>query len=389
MRQKTRRTIAGYCFVAPWLAALVFLIGFPFTASLFFSTCDYPPLREPVFVGMENYTELAGDPSFRMSMTVTIAFAVVAIPLGVLVALSLALLLNSRIRGRSIYRVVYYLPHLVPTVAVAILWLWMFNPQFGILNVLIEPFGKAAAWILQPFAAADVPLPGWLGLPAVIGTFALWRHVKGKLTRIRPSQTDRVTESALRAASRVAGLACLAAALLALAMWLDPIDLRKMQSPGWLTDANPFPSGLSLAPSWALWALIYMSVWGAGQMAVIYLAKLQDVPAELYEAAELDGAGWWQKTRYVTLPMISPVILFNVIMGIIGAFQVFAEPYIMTAGGPADRTRFIAMFIYDQAFQYQRLGYASAVAWVLFLLIAALTLLALRVGRERIYYAAR
>ena len=189
--------------------------------------------------------------------------------------------------------------------------------------------------------------------------------------------------------SRLAGAACIAAVIFALAVWLNPTDLTKIQSPGWLTDANPFPSGLSVAPSWALWALIYMSLWGVGQMAIIYLAKLQDVPISLYEVADLDGANWWQKTRYITLPMISPVILFNIIMGIIGAFQVFTEPYIMTAGGPADRTRFVAMFIYDQAFQYQRLGYGSAVAWVLFLVIVGLTLLALRISRDRVYYAAR
>jgi multiple sugar transport system permease protein len=189
--------------------------------------------------------------------------------------------------------------------------------------------------------------------------------------------------------SRVAGVLFVAAVLFALAAWLNPADLMKIQSPGWLTDANPFPSGLSVAPSWALWALVYMSLWGVGQMAIIYLAKLQDVPIVLYEVADLDGANWWHKTRYITIPMISPVILFNVVMGIIGAFQVFTEPYIMTSGGPADRTRFAAMFIYDQAFQYQRLGYGSAVAWVLFLVIVVLTLLALRISRERVYYAAR
>ena len=130
-------------------------------------------------------------------------------------------------------------------------------------------------------------------------------------------------------------------------------------------------------------------MWGVGQMAVIYLAKLQDVPVELYEAAEIDGAGWWRKTRSVTIPLISPVILFNVVMSIIGAFQVFAAPYIMTQGGPEDKTRFVAMFVYDQAFQYHRLGYASAVAAVLFLIIVALTLLAFRLSKRHVHYAAR
>jgi len=130
-------------------------------------------------------------------------------------------------------------------------------------------------------------------------------------------------------------------------------------------------------------------MWGVGQMAVIYLAKLQDVPAELYEAAEIDGANWWRKTVSVTIPMISPVILFNVVMAIIGAFQVFAEPYIMTGGGPEDKTRFVAMFVYDQAFRYHRLGYSSAVAAALFVIIVILTLVAFRLSRKHVHYSGR
>jgi ABC-type sugar transport system permease subunit len=414
MKRSTRMTLTGYAFAAPWLMAMVFLIGYPFAASLFFSTCEYPPLRGPVFIGAGNYQELMHDAVFRESMLVTIIFAMVAIPLGVILALTLALFLNSRIRGRSVYRVVYYLPHLVPTVAVAILWMWIFNPQFGILNVALMPFGKVASVLLRPFAIIKPNVTDWLGLLFVIATFVLWRWLKRLVSplsqrkipslakREQPSYSPfgkggwgdfwifgRLSESGVVLLSRLAGILFAAAILFALAVWINPSDLTKIQSPGWLTDANPFPSGLSVAPSWALWALIYMSLWGVGQMAIIYLAKLQDVPIVLYEVADLDGANWWQKTRYITLPMISPVILFNVVMGIIGAFQVFTEPYIMTSGGPEDRTRFVAMFIYDQTFQYQRLGYSSAVAWVLFLVIVALTLLALRISREHVYYAAR
>jgi ABC-type sugar transport system permease subunit len=397
MKRSTRMTITGYAFAAPWLVALVFLIGYPFAASLYFSGCEYPPLRGPLFVGFENYQELVRDAAFRQSMLVTIVFAVIAIPLGVVLALTLALLLNSRIRGRSIYRVVYYLPHLVPSVVVAILWMWMFNPQFGILNVVLAPLGKVAAVLLWPFAKVNPPVPGWAALVLVVAAFAAWRFFSrkaddtqgGPLLRIGKRPVGLWSEEDYILASQMALGVFVPALLLALAVWIAPVDLEKIRSPGWLTDANPFPSGLSAAPSWALWALIYMSMWGVGQMAIIYLAKLQDVPAELYEAAELDGAGWWQKTRHVTIPMISPVILFNIVMGIIGAFQVFTEPYIMTRGGPEDKTRFAAMFIYDQAFQYQRLGYASAVAWVLFIVIVVLTMLALRMSRERVYYAAR
>jgi len=397
MKRSTRMTLTGYAFAAPWLVALVFLIGYPFAASLYFSTCEYPPLRGPVFIGAGNYQELTHDTVFRESMLITIVFAVVAIPLGVLLALTLALFLNSRIRGRSIYRVVYYLPHLVPSVAVAILWMWMFNPQFGILNVVLSPFGKAFSFMLRPFAAVAPGAPAWLGLILAVATFVAWRWVRKKSADPRSRALiegkrwtfGRWSEKGFVRASYITGVLLIFAILFAFALWFGPSDLTKIKSPGWLTDSNPFPSGLANAPSWALWALIYMSLWGVGQMAIIYLAKLQDVPISLYEVADLDGANWWHKTRYITIPMISPVILFNVVMGIIGAFQVFTEPYIMTSGGPEDRTRFIAMFIYDQAFQYQRLGYGAAVAWVLFLVIVGLTLLALRISRDRVYYAAR
>ena len=145
--------------------------------------------------------------------------------------------------------------------------------------------------------------------------------------------------------------------LYALFGWLCP---RRHQETAFaqrgLADGTAMPSKIPFAPAWALWSLIVMSMWGVGQMAVIYLAKLQDVPAELYEAAEIDGATWLQKTWHITIPQITPIILFNVVMAIIGEFQVFAEPYIMTQGGPEDKTRFIAMFVYDQAFTYQRVG---------------------------------
>ena len=309
----------------------------------------------------------------------TLVYAAVAIPLGVGVALSLALLLNSRIRGLTLYRVVFYLPHLVPTVVVALLWLWIFNPESGLINLVLGWLtGVADAWAstffdldaalkghLRPRPPALV-LPLVLALPLLLGSPWLRRRLPG---RARSAGVLRGVAWALLLQALLA--------LLYVGLHLAlPADVRKLHSPGWLTDASPFPSAVSWAPAWALWAIIIMGLWSAGQMAVIYLAKLQDVPIDLYEAAELDGASWWQKTRHITLPMISPVILFNVVMAIIGTFQVFAEPYIMTRGGPEDKTRFVAMFIYDQAFQYQRVGYAAAVAWVLFILIVALTALA-------------
>jgi ABC-type sugar transport system permease subunit len=331
---------------------------------------------------------LTRDPVFRRVLGVTLVYAAVAIPLGVVAALTLALLLNARLRGLTFYRVVFYLPHLVPTVVVALLWLWLFNPEFGLLNLVLGRIVAAAdAWtgrFVDLGAAREGALRWSAGAFAlIIVPVALWLAGAGRRTG------PRAWRSAVQAAGWAAAVLAGLTVLYALACRWLPIDIRKLHAPGWLSDATPFPSTVSWAPAWALWAIVVMGLWGVGQMAVIYLAKLQDVPTDLYEAADIDGASWWQKTRHITLPLISPVILFNVVMAIIGTFQVFAEPYIMTRGGPEDCTRFVAMFIYDQAFQYQRVGYASAVAWVLFLLIVGLTALAFRLSRRHVFYAGR
>jgi multiple sugar transport system permease protein len=384
-----RKDFIGYAFILPWLIALVVFIGFPFLAGFYFSFCEFPPLKAPQFIGLENYQELAADARLRISMGVTLIYAAVAIPLGVILAMTLAMFLNARIRGQALYRVIFYIPHLVPTVVVAILWMWIFNPKYGLLNIVLAAILRVVDGWTQCFLHPASALSTWGPGPsaAVLGAAFLGVLLaSGLALRIggRPGLKRYLT-----------GLAILAAILIAVPLlvtafdtWM-PVDMKKIRSPGWLTDSNPFPSFVSFAPSWALWALIVMGLWGVGQMAVIYLAKLQDVPVELYEAADIDGATWLGKTWQITLPMISPVILFNVVMAIIGTFQVFAEPYIMTQGGPEDKTRFVAMFVYDNAFQYQRVGYASAVAWVLFLLIVALTLLAFRLSRRHVYYAGR
>ena len=146
--------------------------------------------------------------------------------------------------------------------------------------------------------------------------------------------------------------------------------------PPWMSD-----------PTWAKWTLILISTWGCGQAMVIYLAALQDVPVSLYEAAELDGAKLWQKTKNVTLPMISPVILFNVVMGMIGALQVFAVPYVMFPGGaPARSTYFFTSYLFDNAFQYQRMGFACAIGWVMFVITLILTLISIKISDRHVHY---
>ncbi len=295
------KNLMGLLFVSPWLFGLAVLIAYPFLASIFYSFTDYSVLQDPEWTGGENIATLTGDTVFWQSLKVVLLFAVFSIPLAVVAALSLAIMLDAGKRGVSAYRAIYYLPQLVPTVVVAILWMWLFNADFGLVNHILR-----------------VPL-------------------------------DAVNSLLKTSAS----------------------------PPGWLA-----------SPQWALWALVFMSVWQVGQMTVIYLAKIQDVPQELYEAADLDGAGFWSKVRHVTLPQISPIILFNVVMAIIGAFQVFTTPYIMTPdGGEARSTYFLSMYIFDLAFLDYRMGYACAVALVLFLVILGLTLLALRIARGRVYYA--
>ena len=334
----------GLLFSGPLIAGLVLFVAYPVLASVYYSLCHFPPLLGRTWVGLDNYVELARDARFHSSMGATLVFALLAIPLGVLLALVLAMLLDARIRGQSVYRVIFYLPHLVPTVATVILWQWMYRKEDGLLNiVVIDGFSwlvhATVKWAWAPLCVvlaamlAAIPLMpkhrrtlGWT-LAVITAWMALSLYVEASITHFG-------TES--------------------------------LYHPAWHTSPKAAPEALGvLAPSWALWSIIFMSMWGVGQMAIIYLAKLQDVPKDLYEAADIDGANAWHKTWYITIPLISPVILFNVVMGIIGTFQVFTEPYILTGGGPEDKTRFAALFIYQQAFDYQR-GLRVKVAFVLF-----------------------
>ncbi len=287
-----REMRAGLAFVSPWLVGMGLFMLYPVAASLYYSFCEYSVLDRARPIGLANYADLARDALFWRSLLNTLYYAVLAVPLGLVLALSLALLLNSGVRGLTFYRTIFFLPALVPMVGLAVLWLWIFNGEYGVLNVFLSR----------------------LGIPA----------------------------------------------------------------PGWLTD-----------PAWSKPALILLSLWGVGHAMVIFLAGLQDVPVHLYEAADLDGAMWWHKIRHVTLPMVSPILLFNGIMGIIGSLQFFAIPYIMTPNGqPARSAYFYAMYLYDNAFLYLRMGYASAMAWILFIIILTLTLLSLRLAARYVHYEA-
>jgi len=303
-RGEKRELTAGLLFISPWLVGFLALSVYPILASCWFSLCDYSVLADPVYIGTENYRELWHDEVFWHALRNTLVFAAVSIPLSTALAIGLAVLLNQPVPGRGVFRTIFFLPSLVPAIALAILWQWMLNGPVGLVNNLLR----------QP----------------------------------------------LDLINRLAG--------------------TSLQPPDWLND-----------PSWAMWGLVITGLWGAGNAMVIYLAGLQEIPAELYEAAEMDGANSWQRFMHVTLPLLTPVIFFNVIMGLIGSLQTFAVPYILTNGGdgPGRSLLFLATYIYQSAFDYWNMGYASALALVLFVLILALTWIVVRFGEKRVHYAGR
>lgn len=279
----------GLFFVSPWLIGFAVFSLIPFVLSLYYSFTNYDAVSSPVWVGASNFTQLVKDVLFWKSIGNTIYYTVFAVPLGIVFGVALALLLNIKIKGMAVYRTIFYLPSIVPVVASSILWLWLFDPQFGLVNSMLNAVGIAG--------------------------------------------------------------------------------------PGWLVD-----------PAWSKPALIVMGLWGVGGSMIIYLAGLQDIPQEMYESAQIDGAVWWHKIVYITLPMISPVIFFNLIMGLIGSFQYFTQAYIITSGGPNDSTLFYSLYLYKNAFSYFHMGLASAMAWILFLLIMAVTLLVFRSSARWVFY---
>lgn len=303
-RSERQNLVTGLLFISPWLIGFLVFCAYPLVSSLYFSLCDYSVLSPAMFIGAQNYTDLFTDEVFWTALYNTVFFAVIAIPLGLVVSLSLAVLLNLAGSGKSFFRTVFFLPSLVPMVCLAVLWQWMLNGEVGLVNNMLNP-------------VLDV-------LNALFGT--AWR------------------------------------------------------APNWLTDAR-----------YAKWGLLFTALWSAGNAVVIFLAGLQDVPRHLYESAEIDGAGFWGKTFHITLPVISPVIYFNLIMGLIGMFQVFAVPFVITGGtdGPERSLLFLATYLYQNAFDYWNMGYACAIGFIMFLLILALTIVATKLSERHVYYAGK
>jgi multiple sugar transport system permease protein len=298
-RRRRAEEAWGYLAISPWLIGfLVFTLG-PIVFSIVLSFTRWnslSPASQARFVGLDNYAALLGgeDELFLKSLRATLLFAAMSLPLGLVSSLLLALLMNAKLKGIMAFRTLYYLPAVMPAVATAVLFRWVFSRE-GILNYLLGGLGRV------PFN----------------------------------------------------------------------------QMPDWLND-----------PKWAVPAIVFMGLWGVGGGMMIYLAGLQNIPTQLYEAAEIDGAGALAKFRAVTLPMLSPTIFFNLVMGLIGAFQVFASAFVLFAGGtgPEDAALFYSYYLYRKAFEQFQVGYGSALAWILFVIILACTLVVFRTSSLWVYY---
>ncbi len=285
-----QQEVMFYVLISPWIIGfLSFTLG-PMVASAIISLTKWDLLLPPQWVGLKNYLDMfVADPVFWQSLRVTITYTTFSVGLNIIVAFLLAMLLNQRIRGQQYYRTIYYLPFVVSGVAVAWMWRIMYNPEFGVVNLLL----------------------GYLGI----------------------------------------------------------------EGPRWLAST-----------AWALPAMIIMSVWGFGGSMVIFLAGLQGVPSHLYEAAEIDGANALAKFLNITLPIMTPTIFFVMTTGIIGAFQTFTQVYVMTQGGPGNATMVYALYLYFNAFKFFKMGYAAALAWVLFFVVLLVTILQFRLAKRWVYY---
>jgi len=290
--RRVQRTLAGYFFISPGLLGIaLFLVG-PLIYSFWLSLTEWDIISPPVFVGLENFrTAFLDDKLFWVSLYVTVRYTLVAVPLTLFAALAAALLLDLNLLGISGFRAIYYLPAMTPAVASVVLWRWIFNSEFGLLNYILD----------------------FVGLPKV--------------------------------------------------EWLISADV-------------------------VMYSFWIMALWSIGPMMIIFLAGLHGVPRTLYEAAEVDGANAWRKLWAVTIPQLSPVILFNLVIGLINTFQVFTAGYLLTAGGPKNATLFYVLYTYRNAFEWLKMGYAASLSWVLFAIVMVMTLFIFRSLGRAVHYEA-
>ena len=285
------KPIYGWLFALPWLIGLLVFYVYPLLSSIVFSFTSFNGINPGHFIGWQDYRDLLADDTFWVSVKNTFYFAILAVPVSLVCGVFLAILLNTKLKGQSIYRVIVFIPTLVPVVAVSIIWQWLLNSQFGLVNYLLYKLG--------------LPGPPWFGSEA-----------------------------------------------------------------------------------WAKPSILIIVVWSIGANVLTYLAGLQDIPQTYYEAAAIDGANTLQKLNYITLPLLSPIILYNTIMGIITAFQQFTLPFVITngQGTPANSMMFYAMFLYKNAFSYFKMGMANAMAWMMFVVVMALTILVFSVTKKWVHY---
>ncbi len=286
---RAREELYAYLFIAPWLIGFLLFTAGSMIFSLVLSLLKTDLLQPSKFVGLQNFVVLFHDSLFWNSLRVTFVYTIMAVPFSVIIAMAIALLLNQSVRYLGFWRTVYYLPALVSGVAVALLWGWVLDPNYGLLNTAL----------------------GWFGLP----------------------------------------------------------------QPRWL-----------LSEFWVIPGLVLIALWGAGTNMLLYLAGLQGVPTQLLEAARIDGAGPGATFFKITLPLLTPTIFFNFITSMIGSFQVFTQNYVLTNGGPNNASTSLVLFLYTKAFTQFNFGYASAVAWILFIIILCFTLVVFRSSNRWVYY---
>ncbi|HET6453785.1 MAG TPA: sugar ABC transporter permease [Armatimonadota bacterium] len=350
----------GFMCILPWLVGFVsFTLG-PMLFSIYIAMCDWDIINPPRFVGLANFQQaLFHDFRFLQALKVTITYAMFALPLGLTGALMVALLLNQKVKGMSWFRTIFYIPAILPGIATAMLWRWIFNPENGILNLFLNGFMPPASRMTSSISIWPIAL--------VVGLLA------AVLIISKRDRSSRAGIVSLVLAFPLGGVIALA--------WNTGFRLLS------LSFAQPAPLWLA-DPAWALPAFILMSLWGVGGGMIIYLAGLQSIPTQLYEAAEIDGANPVQKFWKITLPMVTPTIFFNLVMGVIGSFQVFTSSFVMTQGGPHYATLFYLLYLYQKAFQYFQMGYAAAMAWILFVVILICTLLVFKSSAGWVYYEA-
>ena len=284
-----RRNLIGYSFIFPFILGFLLWFLIPAGTAAWLAFHDWNMIRDPKFIAFGNFKRLFADKLFWQALKVTLIYSVVSVPLRLVLGFLIAVLLNTKVRGMPFFRTIYYLPSIVPAVANAVLWAWILNSEFGLLNAGLSLFGvNKIHWLQEP----ELALP----------------------------------------------------------------------------------------------ALIIMSLWTVGSSMVIYLAGLQGIPDVFYEAAEIDGAGGWPKFWNITIPLMSPIILFNLVMGIISSFQVFTAGFLITDGGPQNATLFYVLYLYRTGFENLRMGYASALAWMLFVIILILTYVVFKFFGHQVYY---